>query len=303
MTRQIAALIALPALLLSPAVHAQQSATPAAAATEAPPSDPLSQGPDGPAAPTVFDSDYLTIGVGAAYGPGYEGSNSYVVFPVVGLQGRIAGFTISPRPAGLAVDLIKDPDDSKIAFNLGPVVRTRLDRTQQIRDPAVLALGKRDVAVETGVTAGFTVSRITNPYDSLSFGTDVRWDIAGAHKGTVIQPSMSYLTPLSKAIAVAVTLSAEHVDDKYAHYYYDVTAAGSAASGMRPYRAHAGWKGASLSLVSFYDLDGNLADGGFALVGGLSYARLLGNFAQSPIVSQRGSKDQFLIGGGVAYTF
>ncbi len=305
MTRPIAALLALPALLLATASFAQEAANPAPNPADAPPPDPLSQSPDAPAAPTVFDGDYITIGAGAAYGPGYEGSDSYVVYPVLGVQGRLLGFGISPRPAGVAVDLINEAKDSKVGFTLGPVVRTRLDRNsvKQIRDPVIQLLGTRNIAVETGATAGVSINRITNPYDSLSFGADVRWDIAGAHRGMVIQPTISYLTPLSTALAVVLSLSAEHVDDKYARYYYDVSAAGSRASGLPTYSAHSGWKSGTASLIAFYDLDGNLANGGFALVGGLSYSRLLGNFARSPIVSQRGAKDQLMIGAGIAFTF
>ena len=72
-------------------------------AQDAPPPGPLSQSPDAPATPTIFDGDYLTVGAGGAYVPGYEGSDSYVVTPLLGFQGRLGGFTISPRPAG-AVD-------------------------------------------------------------------------------------------------------------------------------------------------------------------------------------------------------
>lgn len=272
-------------------------------AQDAPLPDPLSQGPHASAMPTVFDGDYLTIGAGAGYVPSYEGSDSYVVTPVIGLQGRLGGFTVSPRPAGAAIDLINEPADSKFSFNFGPAVRVRFDRTKQIRDPAVSALGVLKTAIEVGATAGFSVNRITNPYDSLSFGADIRWDVNGAHKGKVIQPTITYLTPVAASLAVVLNVTAEHVDDKYAHYYYDVTPAGSVTSGLPVYSAHAGWKSAGVSLVTFYDLDGNLANGGFALVGGLSYLRMLGNIAQSPIIAERGSRNQVMMGAGIAYTF
>ncbi|MBO9671372.1 MAG: MipA/OmpV family protein [Sphingobium sp.] len=272
-------------------------------AQDAPPADPLSQSPDAPAVPTVFDGDYLTVGAGAAYGPGYEGSDSYVLFPVIGLQGSLGGLTISPRPAGLALDVVRDLPDSKVSFAFGPVARARFDRNRQVRDPVVFALGRRGIAVEVGANAGVNISKLTNPYDSLSIGVDVRWDVANVHKGTVIQPTVSYLTPLSKAFAAVLSLTAEHVDGNYARYYFDVTPSGSAATGLPVYTAHNGWKSAGLSLLTFYDLDHNLANGGFAVVGGVSYSRMLGNIARSPIISVRGAKAQWLMGAGVAYTF
>ncbi|MBO9581531.1 MAG: MipA/OmpV family protein [Sphingobium sp.] len=272
-------------------------------AQEAPPADPLSKSPDASATPTVFDGDYLTVGAGAAYGPAYEGSDSYVPFPVIGLQGSLGGLTISPRPAGLALDVVRDLPGSKVSFAFGPVARARFDRNQQIHDPIVYALGRRGIAIEAGANAGISIGRLTNPYDSLSIGVDVRWDVADVHKGTVVQPTVSYLTPLSRAFAAVLSLTAEHVDGNYAHYYFDVTPSGSAATGLPVYSAHNGWKSAGLSLLTFYDLDHNLANGGFALVGGVSYSRMLGNVARSPIISVRGAKAQWLMGAGVAYTF
>lgn len=294
MIRTFSALAALPLLMLSTAALAQD---------EPPPPDPLSQGPDAPKAPTVFDGDYLMVGVGYAYGPGYEGSDSYVAFPIAGFQGRLLGFTVSPRPAGAAIDLISEPSDRKIAFTFGPVARARFDRNRQIRDPAVLALGTRDVAIEVGGTAGVSFNRITNPYDSLSFGVDVRKDVAGAHDGVIVQPNIGYLTPLSTGIGVMATISADHVSDNYARYYFDVTPAGSAASGLPRYTARGGWKNASASLITMFDLDNNLANGGFSIVTGISYSRLLGNIADSPVVAIRGSRNQFLMGAGLAFTF
>jgi outer membrane scaffolding protein for murein synthesis (MipA/OmpV family) len=289
MIRRLGPLLILPSLLVGGAAFAQDG--------------PLSQSPSAPAEPTVFDGDYLTIGAGAAYGPGYEGSDSYVVYPIAGFQGRLGGFTISPRPAGLAIDLIKDPSDAKLSFAAGPVGRVRFDRTRQIRDPAVAALGKLDTAIEVGGNIGFSVSRITNPYDVLSFGVDMRWDVNGAHRGRVIMPTVSFLTPVSRAAAVAIAVTAEHVDDKYASYYYSVTPAGRARSGLPVYNARSGFKNVGTTLMGFYDLNGDLTDGGLALVGGVSYSRLLGDVADSPIVSLRGAKDQLTGALGVAFTF
>ncbi len=131
--------------------------------------------------PTVFDGDYLTVGAGAAYVPGYEGSDSYVVTPVLGLQGRLGGFTISPRPAGAAIDLVNEPSDAKIAFSLGPVTPCPLRSHQaDSRSWPSRRAASLKTAIEVGANAGFSINRITNPYDSLSFGADIRWDANGA---------------------------------------------------------------------------------------------------------------------------
>lgn len=254
-------------------------------------------------AKTIFDGDYLTVGAGAAIGPSYDGSDDYVVFPIVAVQGRLGGIGIAPRPGGIALDFIGDRDDAKLSFQLGPVARLRLDRHSQIEDPVVAALGKRDVAVEVGGNAGFSINRITNPYDSLTFSLDARWDVAKAHRGMVVAPNATYQTPLSKGSFAALSLSAEHVDDDYARYYFSVTPAESLASGLPAYAARKGWKSAGIGLLGGLDLDGNLTNGGFAVYAGANYSRLFGNFKRAPIVSVRGSPDQFTGAIGIGYTF
>jgi outer membrane scaffolding protein for murein synthesis (MipA/OmpV family) len=253
--------------------------------------------------PTAFDGDFLIVGVGATVGPSYEGSDNYIFFPSALVTGRIGGIGIAPRGAGFALDFINDAPNSKITFQLGPVARARLNRTRQIKDPVVKALGELDVAVEVGGNAGFTVNRITNPYDSLTFSIDVRKDVAGAHEGLVVAPTLSFQTPLSQAIFAAAAISAEHVDDDYARYYYTVTPAGNQASGLPTYDARGGWKNVGAGMLVGFDLDGNIANGGMSLFAGANYSRILGNFRRSPIVADRGSPSQFTGAVGIAYTF
>lgn len=256
-----------------------------------------------PPVKSVYDGDYLTVGAAAIVGPSYDGSDDYIIYPGVAAQGRFGGIGVAPRPAGIALDLVNDPLDAKFAFQLGPVARARFDRHSQIKDPVVRALGERDIAVEVGGNAGFSINRLMNAYDSLTFSLDARWDVAKAHRGMVTAPSATYQTPLSKGIFVAAGLSAEHVDDDYARYYFTITPADSLATGLPAYDAQGGWKTISLGILGAIDLDGDLTNGGFALYTGVSYSRLLGNFRRSPIVSVRGSPDQFTGAIGIGYTF
>ena len=59
--------------------------------------------------------------------------------------------------------------------------------------------------------------------------------------------------------------------------------------------------GANLLLA--YDLDGDLANGGLGLVFIGGYSRALGDAADTPFTSIRGSADQWLAAVGVGYTF
>lgn len=253
--------------------------------------------------PSVFDGDYLTVGIGGGIGPSYEGSDDYIAIPFGALQGEIGGIAINPRVNGLALDVIPDADDARIGFAIGPVARVRFDRNSRIKDVAVAALGKRDIAIEVGATAGITGYRLLNDYDALTASVDVLFDVAGAHRGRVIAPMLSYLTPLSQGAAVVLSVSAEHVDDDYADYYYSVTAPQAIASGLPAFQAESGWKTASLNLLGTYDLDGDLTNGGFALFAAGSYSRMLEDAKRSPVTSIAGSANQWIGAIGIGYTF
>ncbi len=252
---------------------------------------------------TVFDGDYLTVGVGGFYGPSYEGSDHYILFPAPVVQGSLLGVTITPRPGGAALDFIPDTKGAKVGFSLGPVVTLRRDRVSRINDPVVKRLGKLKTAVEVGASAGVTVYDLVTGYDSLTFGVDARWDVAGAHKGMLYGPTVSYFTPVSKGAAINLAVSAEHMDRDYANYYFTVSPAGSIASGLPSFQASSGWKNVGVNALVGVDFDGDLTNGGLAgfVTGG--YTKLLNDAKRTPLTSIRGDADQWLAGAGLAFTF
>ena len=251
---------------------------------------------------TVFDGDWVMIGVGAGYVPEYDGSDDYKLFPLPLIRGSVGGIGIEPRAAGAALDLVPD-GDGKLSFAFGPTVRVRTSRTGDIKDPVVAAAGKLDTAWEVGGSAGVSVSGVLNPYDSLGATVDVRWDVAGAHEGRTISPSISYFTPVSRGAAVSLSVSAEHGDENFNSYYFSVTPAQALASGLPAYDAGAGFNKWGVNLLGGYDLDGDLTNGGFGLFAIGGYSRMIGDAADSPFVADRGSADQWMVGGGIGYTF
>ena len=255
-----------------------------------------------PAADTVYDDTWLSIGAGIGYGPSYDGSDDYVAYPAPLIQGRIAGVGIQPRPAGIALDFIPDPAEG-VGLAFGPVARVRFNRHRQIKDPVVEAAGKLKTAIDAGVNAGVSFPKVLNPYDSLSFGTDVLWNVNDAHGGMTFSPTVSYFTPLSRGIAASLSLSAEHGDGDFMRYYYSVTPAQSLASGLPTFTADSGWTKAGATLLTGFDLDGDLTNGGLAAVVIGGYSRMMGDAKRSPYTSIRGSADQWFAAVGIGYTF
>jgi outer membrane scaffolding protein for murein synthesis (MipA/OmpV family) len=252
---------------------------------------------------SAFDGDFLIVGAGAVLLPSYEGSDDTVAIPGAAVAGRIGGIGISPRAAGVALDLVPDKTKARLAFNFGPVVRLRVNRTGRIKDPVVANLGKLRAVIEGGIALGVTAKRVLNPHDQLSLGVDLRWDISGRGGGGLVSPAVSYLTPVSRAQVVGLLASAEFADRRFAEYNYGVTPAGSAASGLPAFAARGGLKALNFGVFTARDLDGNLLNGGFALGAGAMYTRLKGSAARTPITTLRGSPNQWVFAAGLGFTF
>ncbi|HEX8240124.1 MAG TPA: MipA/OmpV family protein [Allosphingosinicella sp.] len=249
------------------------------------------------------DRNSLTIGVGGAYVPSYEGSDDYILTPIGLAFGKVAGFGFATRGTALYVDLIPDKADAPVSFNFGPLANVRLDRTNRIKDPRVGALGELDAAIELGVWAGVTKNGLLHQYDSL--GARVAWqkDVSDTHESSIITPAIEYSSPLGTRTLASLSLQAEHVGDGYARTYYSISPAGSVASGLSAYNADGGWKSWRATLFLGQSLTGDLRHPKLSLFGGVGYSRLLGDIARSPIVSVAGDRSQYFATLGLAYTF
>jgi MipA family protein len=258
--------------------------------------------------PSVFDDNWLNVGFGLGLVPTYGGSDNYFVFPVPLVTGRIGGVGFRPAGAGVVFDVLS-PQPTVLQNNkaprlsIGPTFRVRVDRSVDPRDDAVAAAGELDNAIELGIAGGVTFPALLNPNDSLTVTTAVRWDVAGAHKGRVIEPTVAYLTPLSLGILVQLSATMEFVDDRFARYYFNVSPAQSAASGLPVFNGSGGANRIGTNLTAAFDLDGNALNGGFNVFTIAGYSRMLGDGAANPFTAVRGNPNQFLIGAGVGYTF
>ena len=100
-------------------------------------------------------------------------------------------------------------------------------------------------------------------------------------------------------MAISLSAGGSYVDDDYARYYYSVPAGGA----LPQFQAEGGWDRVGVNLLAGIDLNGNLADGGLALVVLGGYSRMLGDAKQTPFTSIRGDADQWMGALGIVYTF
>lgn len=281
-----ARLIAVPALLL---------AMPAFAQSSGPPAD----------APINVDGDRITVGVAGVYLPDYEGSKDHVLRPAPGAIGSVSGFEFTVAGNRASLDLIPKGPGPGWNIQAGPIAVLDLNRSnlKQIGDLRVRALGRRSASIEVGGFVGVgKTGVITSPYDTLSVSISYRKGVTGAQRAGVLSPTINYFTPLSRKAAIGLFASAERAERGYANTYFDVDAAGSAASGLPVFSTRGGWKSYTLGALGGYSLTGDLTHG-LKLAGGVTYARMLNDFAESPIVSIAGNKNQWTGLLGLAYTF
>lgn len=262
----------------------------------------LAQGNDQPPLPDPNDrSDTVTVGVGPGFVSDYEGSNDYRVIPAAAVRGQVGGISFFTRATYLYVDLVPR-GQGQVQFDVGPIVGVRLNRTGKIKDDVVNSLPDRNTAIEVGGFAGLTIHGLTNPYDALSFRVDVVKDVSNAHESTLVTPTIDFGTPLSTSFYVGVSASAEWAGGGYADYYYSIDTGDALASGLPVFDADGGFKNWRIGLLANYALSGDLRRG-WSIFGLGSYSRLAGDFKDSPIVSLRGSANQWFGALGIAYTF
>lgn len=262
----------------------------------------LAQGETNAELPDPNDrSNTFTLAAGVGTGPDYEGSDEHRLIPAVAIRGRVGGMSFWSSGTSLYLDVIPSPA-SGIDLDLGPIVGVRFNRSGDVKDAAVDKLPELDTAIEIGAFGGVSWHGLTNPYDTLSFRIDYLTDVGGAHESSLISPSVSFSTPLSRHAYVSASVNAEWAGGGYADYYYSITPAEGLIAGLPAYDADGGFKHWGLSLTGLHSITGDLTGGLSAFALG-SYKRLGGDFKDSPIVDDRGSASQWMGAIGLAYTF
>lgn len=229
----------------------------------------------------------VTIGAEGRYMPRFEGADSSVFRPVPIFRLRRAGEKDRFR---------SDFDSASIAlydtgrFSFGPAASLRHNRKAS-DDAKLTGLGDIDWTLEVGAYAEFW------PTDWLRTRAELRQGIGGHHglvadlSADIVQPVTSQLT-LSGGPRMTLTSAAATSP------YFSITTAQSAASGLPVYDAGGGLQSYGVGAQARYAWTPQWASHVF-----IEYARLAGDAADSPLVTQRGSRDQIQVGIGTTYSF
>jgi outer membrane scaffolding protein for murein synthesis (MipA/OmpV family) len=250
----------------------------------------------------IANKDMVTVALGGAYVPDYEGSDDYRLIPAGAIRGKISGISFTTRGSYLYVDVI--PGNAKVDFDAGPIIGARFSSRRHIDDDIVKLLPNRKTTIEAGGFVGVSFHGLTNPYDSLGIRFDVLHGLGSGRGWTNFSPNIEFSTPVSRRTYVSASVGAEWAANRYADYYFSISPADSLATGgvLPPFNADGGMKNWKAGLLVNQSITGDLLHG-LSIFGTGQYSRLVGDFRRSPIVSQRGSASQWLGALGLAYTW
>jgi outer membrane protein len=240
-------------------------------------------GKPGPATQTWI----VTVGAWTFAQPVFEGSDEYElgVRPILNIRRSDQREWLSlPNDRGIMTLF------STNNFRIGPSFDFIQKRKEGDSD-ALRGLGTVDWAIEVGAFAEYW------PADFARLRAEVRRGFNG-HEGFVADFSADFVWRPLPAWTLTAGPRLSLADSEYMSTYFSVTPAQAAGSGLRVYDAGGGVKSAGAGASLTYQWTPQIATTAF-----LEYARLLGDAADSPIVTERGSPDQVTVGLGVKYTF
>lgn len=238
----------------------------------------------------------LTVGLGAGVSNRFPGSDQYQPIPFPSIEYRFAdGRALRTNQLGVEFDISKNR-----LLDYGPIIRLNQGRNdlQSADDPVVEALGQVSAAVELG---GFV--SITRPIGPVRRGPPaLLWtaratvtQATAGHDGLVVEASTGFIKP-SRTWTFIGTANASYASGAYQRAFFGVDAAGAAASGLAQFDAGSGLRDIGATGIARYTISPR-----WSATGIMSYARLVGDAADSPIVTQRGTPNQFLFGVNIAY--
>ena len=234
----------------------------------------------------------VVVGLGAGYGPDYEGSDDYEFSPLPLLEITWRDRIYLSTHDGLGAYFYKG-DQLSLKGGIG------YDDGRDEGDNSHLrGLGNVDGAVALNAGLEYELGPVTSFIElekslggsdglQIEFGVETMIPLGGT-KGKGGDDDFS-------GPALMLGISADWVDDNYAESYFGVNATQSARSGLARYNAESGFKSVNFEAGFLYPFNEH-----WALNTTIGYSQLLGDAADSPIVKDEG---QFFGGVFVTYQF
>jgi outer membrane scaffolding protein for murein synthesis (MipA/OmpV family) len=234
------------------------------------------------------EGNLVAVGVGAY--PDYIGSDDYSIgaIPLARYQywGRrditLVGNTLN-------VNLL-----DAAGWRLGPSGMLRFGRSD-VKDDVVERAHEIDPSVDLGAFVGYTWVG-DDPRKFVGTNAWVLADVTDSHGGWTAGANLFGAYPVFKALTLVGGGAATYGSGSYMNTYFGLTPADTQASGLRTYQAEGGIRDVRAWLVALVHLSPR-----WTLGAGLIYSWLADEAGRSPIVSDRGSRHQWVGGAGAMF--
>ena len=230
-----------------------------------------------------------SIGMGVAVMPEYEGSNDYQARAMPNIN-LFYGDSLFFTRLSAGANLLRFKTEQGVAITAGPLLALRRGRDQDDNE-ALSGLGDIDPGLDAG---GFIRFRKQGWHASI----DVRQNVTNSDEGATINLTAGRGVRLGQKLKLRANLETTWASADYMNTFFGISALQSAQSGIAQYEAGSGFKNAGASIMADYAMTRDWA--GFATI---RYKRILGDAADSPIVTDLGSRDQASAGIGIKYRF
>lgn len=223
--------------------------------------------------------NHVTIGLGGAGLPEFQGSKDYYIQPIPVIDIKQGPFFLRLGD-GIGVNVIDTPN-FQAGVSVTPVRGYDADKVPEGIGKLGTSIGGR----------GFVSGTIGGVVASISATVPV----SGDAKGMFVDAELSYPVQITDRLLVVPGLRATWADKKYLGRYFGVNAAQAAASGLPEYKPSSGFQDVGVTLAIKYRLTDH-----FSLVGSALMTRNLDRVMDSPFTERRWQPAGIL---GVAYTF
>lgn len=236
--------------------------------------------------PVNVAPDFVAVGYGQI--PAYIGSDEYIDGVVPAARLTRGNRFVALNGNFVSANVLEHPN-----IRIGPVARLRFGRQRDnFDDPVVATLPEIDMTLELGGFTNWTSINPTDPRIRWQVGLDVTTDVLDEHGGTVTSLYARQFFGVGRFGVAGVAIAGSHGTGSYMDTFFGVPG----GTALPEYTARGGLRDVRFQAGIIQPVSPRWAIGA-----GFQYTQLIGDAADSPIVSERGSVDQWLVGFGLTY--
>ncbi len=239
----------------------------------------------------------FSLGAGTVYAPAYVGAEDYQLSVYPDARAYYKDTFFASIPEGVGYNVI-----NKDGWRVAPLAKIGWGRDEDGEGPfavtgrdvnALRGMGDVDDALEVGGLVEYTHRPFTTK-------VELRQGIGG-HEGMIGEAGVNYggqLAQYTRPVSYSFGPRLVWGDSDYNNAFFGVDNGQSARSGLSPYKADSGLVSYGVGGMMMVPVTDTIAVTAFT-----SYDRLGEEPGDSPLVEERGSKNQFMTGLGMSYQF